>query len=76
MTIGLKQFSQYFDRCLHKFGNEDLSMAELRDSIYIPPENLYEIQENSDITIKESLRHFVKIIFPDINAKFHAPLQQ
>ena len=51
-------------------------MAELRDSIHISPENIYEIQDNSSIAVRECLRHFVEKIFPDINANFHAPEQQ
>ena len=67
---------QYFDRCLLKLGNGDLPIAELPDSIHIPQENLYEIQDDSDITIRESLRQFVEKVFPDINANFHAQEQQ
>ena len=51
-------------------------MAEMPDSIDIPPENLYEIQDDSGIAIMKCLRLFVEKIFPDINANFHAPEQQ
>ena len=51
----------------------DLPIAELRDSIHIPPENPYEIKDDSGIAIRESLRHYVEKVFPDINANFHAP---
>ena len=61
---------------LLKLGNGDLPIAELPDSIHIPPENLYEIQDHSGISIRESLRQFVEKIFSDINENFHAPEQQ
>ena len=51
-------------------------MAKLLDSIHIPPENIYEIQNDSNIAIRESHRHSVEKIFPYINANFHAPEQQ
>ena len=51
-------------------------MAELPDSIHIPPQNIYEIQYYSDNAIRKSLRHFVKKTFRDINAHIHAPKQQ
>ena len=63
----------HIDRCLLKFGNGDLSIADRRDSIHIQPENLCEMQDDSDIAIRESIRHFVEKIFPDIDANFHAP---
>ena len=66
---------QHFERCLLKLGNEDLPMAELPDSIHIPPENTHEIQDDYGICIRESLRHFIEKIFPDVNATFHAPEQ-
>ena len=56
--------------------NGDLPIAERPDSIHIPPENLFEIKDDSGIAIRECLRHFVEKIFPDINANFHAPKQQ
>ena len=43
MTIGQDQFLQHANRCIHKLGNGDLPMAELSDSIHIPPEIPYEI---------------------------------
>ena len=70
------QFLHHCDSCLLKFGNGDLPIAELHDSIHIPPENLCKIQDDSSIDIMESLRHFLETIFPDINANFHAPEQQ
>ena len=51
-------------------------MAELRDSIHIPPENQCEILNDSGIAIRESLRYFVEKIFTDNNAYFHAPEQR
>ena len=66
MRIGLDQSLQHFDRCLLKLGNGDLQIAELPDSIHISPEYMYEIQDDSSIAIRESLRHFVEKIFPDI----------
>ena len=51
-------------------------MEELRDSIHIPPENICEIQDDSGIAIRESLRLFVEKISPNINANFHPPEQQ
>ena len=76
MTIGQDQFLKHFDRCLLKLGNGAQPIAELRDSIHIPPENPCEIQDDSGIAIRESLRHFVEKIFPDINANLSAPEQQ
>ena len=67
---------QNIDRCLLKLGYGDLPIAELPDSIHIPPENLSKIQDDSVISIREYLRHFVDKIYPDINANFHAPEQQ
>ena len=63
---------QHFDRCLLILGSLDLPMAELPDSILIPPESSYEIQYDSGIAIMESIRHFVEEILPDITAKFNA----
>ena len=76
MTIGQDQFLLHFDRCILKLGSGDQPIAELPDSINIPPENPYKIQDDSGIAIRESLRHYVEKIFPDINANFHAPEQQ
>ena len=76
MRIGHKQSLQHFDRCLFKLGNGYLPVAELPDSIHIPPENQYEIQDDFGIIIRESLRHIMKKIFPDVDANFHAPQQQ
>ena len=76
MRIGQDQSLQHFDRCLLKLGNGDLPIAEQPDSIHIPPGNLYEIQDDSGIAIKESIRHFVEKIFPNINANFHASEKQ
>ena len=59
MRIGQDQALQLFDRCLLKLGNGDLPIAELPDSIHIQPENPYEIQDDSGIGIRESLRHFM-----------------
>ena len=57
-------------------GNGDIPIAEPPDSIHIPPDNLYKIQDNSGIAIMESHRQFVEKVFPDINADFHAKEQQ
>ena len=76
MRIGQDQCLQHLDKCLHKLGNGDLLVAELADSIYISPEYPYEIQDISGIAIRESLRHFVEKMIPDINVNFHAPEQQ
>ena len=51
-------------------------MPELSGSIFIVSENLYEIQDDSGVAIRESLRQFVEKVFPDINANFHTPDQQ
>ena len=64
---------QHFDRCLLKLGRGDLPIAELPDSIRIPPENLCKLHDDSGIAIRESLRRFMEKIFPDINANVHAP---
>ena len=71
MRIGWGKSLQNFDMCLLKLGNGDLTIAELPDSIRIPPENKYKIQDDSSIAIKASLRHSMDKIFPDINANFH-----
>ena len=75
MRIDQELSLQHFDRCLHKFGNGDLQIADPPDSIHISPENLYEIQDDSGIAIMESFMHFMEKIFPDINENFHAPEQ-
>ena len=75
MAIALDKSLQHFDRCLLILGNGDLPIAELPDSIHIPPENLFEIQDDSGIAIRQSPTHFVEKIFSDINANFHAPEQ-
>ena len=51
-------------------------MAELPDSIHIPPENPCEMRDDFGISIRESHRNFVEKIFPDIDANVHAPEQQ
>ena len=76
MRIGQDQTLQHLDGGLLKLGNGDLPIAELPDSIHIPPENICEIQDDSGIAIRESLRHFMEKIFSDISANFHAPEQQ
>ena len=76
MRIGQEQSLQHFDCSLLKFGNGDLPIAELPDSAHIPPENLYKIQDDSSIAIRESPMHFEDEIFPNSNANFHAPEQQ
>ena len=68
MIIGQDQSRQHFDRCLPKFGNGDLTIAEMPDSIHILPENLYIVQDDFIIVIRESIRHFMNKKFPDINA--------
>ena len=57
MTIGQDQYQQHFDRCLLKLGNGYLQIAELPDSIHSSLEYPYEMQDDSGITIRESLRH-------------------
>ena len=69
IRIGQDQSLQYFDRCLLKFGNGDLPIAELPDNIHIPTENLYKLHDYSGIVIRESLRHFMDMIFPNINCR-------
>ena len=66
----------HFDRCLLKFGNGDLQIAELPDSIHISADYLHKIQDDSGIAVRESLRNFVEKIFSDIDGSFHAPEQQ
>ena len=75
MTIGLDQSLLHFDRCLLKFGNGDLPIAKLPDSIHIPPENRSKMQDESGIGIRESLRNFAETILTDIDAIFHAQKQ-
>ena len=76
MGIGQDQSQLNFDRCIHKLGNGGLQITELVDSIHISAENLYEIQDDTGIAIRESLRHIVEKIFSDINGNFHTPEQQ
>ena len=76
MRIGLNQSLLHLDRCLLKLGDEDRQITELPDSIHISSEYPYEIQDDSGIAIRESLRHFVDMIFSDINGNFHAPEKQ
>ena len=76
IRIGQDQSLQHFDGCLLKFGNGDIPLAELSDSIHIPQEISYEIKDDSGIGIRESLRHSVEKIFTEINANIHAPEQQ
>ena len=76
MRLGQDESLLYIDRCLLKFIHGDLQIAELPDSIHIPPENVYEIQDDSGIAIRVSIRNFVEKIFPDINANSHAPEQE
>ena len=73
MRIDQDKSLQHFDRCLLKFGNGDLQIAELPDSIHISLEYPYKIQDDSGIAIRECLRHYVEKIFPDINGIIHAP---
>ena len=54
----------------------DLPIAALHDSIHIPPENSSEIQDDSHIAIRDCLMHFVEMTLPDVNANFHASVQQ
>ena len=70
-----EQSLQHFDGWLLKLGSADLPIAELSDSIHIPPKNLYEIQDDSGIAITESARQLVEKVSTDINANFHAPEQ-
>ena len=67
---------QHLGRCLLIFGNGDLPIAEQPDSIHIPPVNLCEIQDDSGIAIRVSIRHLVERIFPDITANFNIPEHQ
>ena len=76
ITIGQDKSPQHYDSCLLKLGNGDLPIAELCDTIHIPPENLCETQVDSSIAIRESLGHFVEKLFPDIDASIHTPEQQ
>ena len=76
MRIVQDQYLQHFDRCLLKLGNGDLPIAELPDSVHIPPDIPYEIQDDSGIGIMEALMHFVEKIFPNINANYHGPEQK
>ena len=62
-----------FDTCHLKLGNYGIQIAALPDSIHISPEYPYEMQDDSGIAIRESLRHILKKIFPDINGHFHEP---
>ena len=75
MRIGQDESMQHFDRCHLMMGNGDLQIEELPNIIHIPPEYPYKIQDDSGIAIRQSLRHFVEKIFPDINGNFHAPEQ-
>ena len=68
MRIGPDQSLRHFDICLLQVGNGDLPMAELPDSIHVPPENLYEIQDDFGIAVRESLRFFVEKTFCNIIA--------
>ena len=76
MRISQDQSLRQFDSCLLILGNGDLPIAEVTDGIHIPTENLCEIQDDSGIAIRESIRHFVGKIFPYINANFRASEQQ
>ena len=76
MSIGQDQSRQHSDRCLLKFGNGDLQIAELPDSIHNSPEYTYNIQDDSGIAIRESIRHSVKKKFSDTIRNIHAPEQQ
>ena len=76
MRIALDQSLQLFDRCLHKLANGDLPIAELPDSIYVLQEIIYEFQDDSGIAIKDSIRHFVEKMFPDINANLNATVNR
>ena len=76
MRIDQDKSLQHIDRWLLKLGYGDIPIAVLPDSIRIPPENPYEIQEDSDIASRESLRQSMENVFPDINANVHTPEQQ
>ena len=71
MRIGQNQSLQHFDRCLLKLGNQNLPMAVLPNSIHVPPENLFKIQDDFGFAVRESLRHSIDKIFPEINSNFH-----
>ena len=76
MRIGKDHSLQHIDWSLLKFGNGDLQIAELPDSIHISQEYLYEIQDDSGIAIRKSIRRFVEKIFPDINGNLLDPEQK
>ena len=76
MIIGQDQSLQYLDKSLLKSGNGGKPITELPDCIHIPPKNLFEIQDDSSNASRESLRHFMAKIFPDINANINAIAQQ
>ena len=67
---------QHIDRRLLIVGNGDIPIAEPPNSIHIPHENQYEIQDDSGIAIREATRHFVEKIFHNITANFNATEQQ
>ena len=67
---------RHINMWLYKLGNGYLPIVKLPDSIQIPPRYLYEIQHDSCIAIRESLRKFLEKTLPNINANFHAPEQQ
>ena len=76
MRISQDKSLLHFRRCLFKLGNGDLQIAEPPDSIQIPPEYLFEKQDDSGIGIRESLRHIMEMISSEINVSFHAADQQ
>ena len=73
MRTGQDPSLHHFDRWLLKLGNGNLLTAEQPDNIRIPPEYLFEIQDESGIALKESLKQFVEKVFSNIKAKFKAP---
>ena len=73
LRIYHEQWLLHIVRHFHKVGNRCLPIAELPNSIKIPPENLCDIHDDFDIAIMMSHRHIMKKTFTDINATFHAP---
>ena len=64
---------QHYDRCPLILRNGDLPIAELPDSIHIPLEIHTKYKMIPGLAIRESCRHSVEKIFPDITANYNAP---
>ena len=78
MRIGQKQSLWHFYWCLFRLENGDLPIAELPDSIHIPPENLCKTQDDSSLLSGNPLgnlsrRHFLTLMHTSIlHAYFRA----